>query len=76
MLIPNGTDFAGRNVYTYEQADGYVLTLVETNRKYKKTGAMIAELARKGEKIAAIKLLREMIGLGLKDSKDIVEAMT
>ena len=75
MLVPNGTDFAGRNMFTYEQNDGYVLTLVEVRRDFKKSGAMVAELARRGDKLMAIKTLRQMTDLGLKDAKDIVEAM-
>ena len=37
--------------------------------------AEVLELARAGQKIEAIKLFREITGMGLKESKDAVEAM-
>ncbi len=37
--------------------------------------ARVLELARTGQKIEAIKLFREITGMGLKESKDAVEAM-
>ena len=36
----------------------------------------VAELARRGKKIEAIKLLREQTGLGLKEAKERIEAET
>jgi large subunit ribosomal protein L7/L12 len=35
----------------------------------------VLQLARAGQKIQAIKVLREQTGLGLKDSKDIVDRL-
>ncbi|MBB3605135.1 large subunit ribosomal protein L7/L12 [Mycolicibacterium sp. BK556] len=35
----------------------------------------VLQLARQGKKIQAIKVLREQTGLGLKESKDIVDAL-
>jgi ATP-dependent Clp protease ATP-binding subunit ClpC len=37
--------------------------------------AQVRELAREGQKILAIKLYRELTGVGLKQAKDVVEAM-
>jgi large subunit ribosomal protein L7/L12 len=37
--------------------------------------AQVHELAMRGEKIQAIKLLREQSGLGLRESKDIVDRL-
>jgi ribosomal protein L7/L12 len=36
----------------------------------------VLRLARQGKKIQAIKILREQTGLGLKESKDIVDRLT
>lgn len=38
--------------------------------------AMVRQLALQGDKIAAIKLLRDETGLGLRDAKDAVERLT
>ena len=35
----------------------------------------IKELVAKGQKVAAVKLYREMTGVGLAEAKDAVEAM-
>jgi len=39
------------------------------------TEEYVKDLMRQGKKVAAIKAYRTMTGLGLKDSKDAVEAM-
>ena len=38
-------------------------------------GAALLEMIRQGNKIEAIKLVREQSGLGLKEAKDLVEAL-
>lgn len=37
--------------------------------------AEVQDLMRRGQKIQAIKLLREQTGLGLKEAKDVVESL-
>jgi ribosomal protein L7/L12 len=49
--------------------------MMSTIRLAQELSREVAELVSKGEKIEAIKLVRERTGLGLKEAKDIVDRL-
>ena len=49
--------------------------LMGTIRHMQGTSEKVKQLARNGQKIEAIKLLRERTGLGLKEAKDLVDRL-
>lgn len=67
-------EYCGSTVIVPESLRGQSKGTV-TESEQAKEMAQVAQLVRDGQKIAAIKLVRETFGVGLKEAKDMVEAL-
>ena len=72
---PTGTPLCGNCGASLPQGSGPDETAAVPDQPANESDDEVLKLLRSGQKIAAIKAYRERTGLGLKESKDAVEAL-